>query len=289
MLAASTRKEKQKGTFPMTQPHLPLLVEADVLQTHLGEKNLLIVDLGKGDLYARGHVPGAVFLDYNRIVRTEKPVGGLLPDENRLSEVLSEIGLTNQTHVVAYDDEGGGKAARLLWTLEALGHHHYSLLNGGLHAWANEGHPLTQEQGTPTPSRYHARLRDECEAVVHREFILKHLNAPNIALLDARSSAEFNGEKLFAARGGHIPGAINIEWTEFMDPSHNLRLKAIAELRNMLEEKGLGADKTVVAYCHTHHRSAHTWFVLKYLGYTARGYEGSWSDWGNREDTPIEM
>lgn len=273
----------------MTQPHLPLLVEADVLQAHLGEKKLLIVDLGKADTYTKGHIPGAVFLDYSRIVRTEKPAAGLLPDEGRLSEVLSEIGLTPQTHVVAYDDEGGGKAGRLLWTLEALGHHHYSLLNGGLHVWLKEGHPLSHEPVTPRSSQYQARLQDDCKAVCNRHFILEHLHDPGVALLDARSPAEYRGEKRYAERGGHIPGALNIEWTEFMDQSHNLRLKAIAVLRIMLEEKGCTQDKTIVAYCHTHHRSAHTWFVLKYLGYKVCGYEGSWSEWGNRLDTPVEV
>jgi thiosulfate/3-mercaptopyruvate sulfurtransferase len=272
----------------MTEPLLPLLVEADVLQGHLDNPRLLIVDLGKAEAYARGHVPGAVFLDYAHIVRMAKPVGGLLPDEAQLSVVLSNIGLTPETHVVAYDDEGGGKAARLLWTLEACGHEHYSLLNGGLHVWVNEGHPLDQEVRTPRPSEYEAQVQPNREAVVGRQFILEHLNDPEVALLDARSPAEYNGEKCYAARGGHIPGAINIEWTEFMDQSHNLRIKAIAELRNMLEEKGFSPDKIVVAYCQTHHRSAHTWFVLKYLGYNARGYEGSWSDWGNQPDTPIE-
>jgi len=272
----------------MSQPLLPLLVEADVLQAHLEKPQTLVVDLTKAETYARGHIPGAVFLDYVRIVRTVKPVGGLLPDEAQLSIVLSNIGLTPESHVVAYDDEGGGKAARLLWTLEAIGHHRYSLLNGGLHAWANEGHPLQQEPVSPEPSDYLAQVQPACQAVVGRQFILDHLSDDNVALLDARTPAEFSGEKCYAARGGHIPGAINIEWTEFMDQSHNLRLKGIAELRNMLEEKGFGADKTVVAYCHTHHRSAHTWFVLKYLGYRARGYEGSWSDWGNQTDTPVE-
>ena len=273
----------------MSQPHLPLLVEADVLQAHLGEKHLLIVDLSKPELYAKGHIPGAVYLDYSRIVRMEKPIGGLLPTEEQLSIVLSDIGLTQQSHVVAYDDEGGGKAARLLWTLEALGHRHYSLLNGGLNAWANEGHRLSQDPESPTPSHYRAKLRSECQAVTDRQFILDHLMDPKIALLDSRSPAEYNGEKIYAARGGHIPGAVNIEWTDMMDQSHHLRLKSIAELRNMLEEKGITPDKTVVAYCQTHHRSAHTWLVLKYLGYTARGYEGSWSDWGNQPDTPIEV
>lgn len=272
----------------MQHPLLPLLVEADVLQSSLDEKKLLIVDLSKPDLYARGHIPGAVFLDYSRIVHTEKPIGGLLPDEGQLSEVLSGLGLTPQTHVVAYDEEGGGKAARLLWTLEVLGHQHYSLLNGGLHAWANEGHPLSQEQEKPAPSHYRAKLNKESEAVAIRQFILDHLQDSKVALLDARSPAEYTGQKSYAARGGHIPGAINIEWTHFMDQSHHLRLKAIPELRNMLQEKGITPDKNIVTYCHTHHRSAHTWFVLKYLGYTARGYEGSWSDWGNRTDTPVE-
>jgi len=267
---------------------LPLLVEADVLQGHLDEPGLLVVDLTKTETYAQGHIPGAVFLDYAHIVRMEKPVGGLLPTAAQLEVVFSNLGLTADTHVVAYDDEGGGKAARLLWTLEAAGHHHYSLLNGGLHVWANEGHPLDQQPHTPEPSDYTVTLPAECEAVVQRDFILNHLDDTNVALLDARSPAEFCGDKLFAVRGGHIPGAINIEWTEFMDQSHNLRIKGIAELRNMLEEKGFTPDKIVVAYCHTHHRSAHTWFVLKYLGYTARGYEGSWSDWGNQPDTPIE-
>jgi thiosulfate/3-mercaptopyruvate sulfurtransferase len=273
----------------MTQPHLPLLLEADVLQAHLGEKALLIVDLCKSELYVKGHIPGAVSLDYNRIVHSEKPLGGLLPDEAQLSEVFTALGLGPHTHVVAYDDEGGGKAARLLWTLEALGHVHYSLLNGGLHAWANEGHPMSQEPANPTPRHYQAKLRNECEAVTDRQFILSHLQDSNVALLDVRSPAEYTGEKRYAARGGHIPGAVNIDWTEMMEQSHNLRLKAIPELRNMLEGQGITPDKTVVVYCQTHHRSAHTWFVLKYLGYRVRGYEGSWSDWGNQADTPVEV
>lgn len=274
----------------MPEPHLPLLVEADVLQRQLDTPNLLVVDLTKPETYAAGHIPGAVYLDYPHIVRMANPVGGLLPDEAQLTAVLSRLGMTPDTHVVSYDDEGGGKAARLLWTLEALGHKHYSLLNGGLHVWANEGHPMENRAQEPTESDYRAKIVRDCSEVVDRGYILEHLGDSQVVLLDARSPAEFSGEKCFAARGGHIPGAINIEWTEFMDPAHNLRLKGIAELRNMLEERGITPDKTVVVYCHTHHRSAHTWLTLKYLGYAdVRGYEASWSDWGNQPDTPIEV
>ncbi len=272
----------------MTEPSLPLLIEADVLEGHLDMPNLLIVDMTKAETYTKGHIPGAVFLDYPKIIRMAKPVSGLLPHEDQLSFVLSDIGMTPDSHIVAYDDEGGGKAARLLWTLEAVGHHRYSLLNGGLHAWVNEGHPLSQQAVTPEPSGYQAEFQPHNEAVVGHRYIAEHLNDAKFTLLDARSPAEYHGEKCYAARGGHIPGAVNIEWTEFMDQSHNLRLKSIATLRNLLEEKGITPDKTVIAYCHTHHRSSHTWLVLKYLGYRAMGYEGSWSDWGNRPDTPIE-
>jgi thiosulfate/3-mercaptopyruvate sulfurtransferase len=272
----------------MSHTILPRLVEADELEHALGTDHLVIIDLGLVKTHRQGHIPGARLLDYSRIVRAEKPVMGLLPTAAQFSEALSSLGVGADDHIVAYDDEGGGKAARLLWTLQCFGHSRYSLLNGGLHAWSMEGHPLTAEPAAFAPSNYTPAPIEGCEAAVQRDFILEHLHDGSIALLDARSPQEFSGEKRYAERGGHIPGAVNIEWTEFMDQSRNLRLKPEAELRRMLEERGFTTDKSVVAYCQTHHRSAHTWFVLDYLGYRVRGYEGSWSDWGNRQETPIE-
>jgi thiosulfate/3-mercaptopyruvate sulfurtransferase len=273
----------------MTHNLLPRLIEVEELEKVSDSAELVIIDLSRDKTYAGGHIRGARHLDYNHIVRAEKPVMGLLPTAEQFSHALSSVGITATNHIVAYDDEGGGKAARLLWTLECFGHRHYSLLNGGLHAWANEGHPLTTETSPFEPGDYQLNAIEGCEAVVNGDYILNHLNDTDIALLDARSPQEFSGEKRYAERAGHIPGAVNIEWTAFMDQGRNLRLKPEAELRRMLEDKGFTTDKTVVACCQTHHRSAHTWFVLNYMGYRARGYEGSWSDWGNREDTPIEV
>lgn len=266
---------------------LPLLLEPEMLEPLLADPRLLLVDLSRAEIHAQYHIPGAVHLEYGRIVRMAPPVGGLLPDEAQLSEVLSAIGLTPERHVVAYDDEGGGKACRLLWTLEAIGHTRYSLLNGGLHAWANEGHELTQQPTRAIPSSYTARYADT-EVVADTAYIRSHLGDTTHALLDARSAMEYRGLQRHAARGGHIPGAVNFEWAEAMDQGRNLRLKPAADLRRQLEGLGITPDKTVTAYCQTHHRSAHTWFMLKWLGYQARGYAGSWSDWGNRDDTPVE-
>lgn len=272
----------------MTAETVPLLMEPEQLEARLDTPGLRIVDLSRAEVHQRYHIPGAVFVDYKQIVRMQPPAGGLLPDAGRLSALFSAIGLTPETHVVAYDDEGGGKACRLLWTLEAIGHRRYSLLNGGLHAWANEGHPLTDAPAAVTPGAYHADLTDSCAAVADYDFVLSHLHDPAVALLDARSPLEYRGLQRYSARGGHIPGAVNMEWTEALDQERNLRLKPAADLRSRLEQLGITTEQTVVAYCQTHHRSAHTWFVLKWLGYHARGYAGSWSEWGNRADAPVE-
>ncbi len=272
----------------MSDERLPLLIEAEHLEDLLGEEGLLIVDLSREQTYAELHVPGAIHLDYAALVQMQKPVMGLNPDEAPLSETLSAIGLTPESYVIAYDDEGGGKAARLLWTLELIGHPHYALLNGGLHTWANDGHPLERTPNAPSPSDYQAHYIADHPALADADYILAHLDDPRTALLDVRSELEYQGIKRFAERGGHIPGAVNIEWTQFMDQGRNLRLMPDAECRALLEAHGIDRDKEVITYCQTHHRSAYSWFVLHYLGYAVRGYPGSWSDWGNREGVPVE-
>lgn len=269
----------------MPDPRLPLVIEPRELEAQLGRPDLLIIDLTWPEQY---HVPGSVFLDYSQLVAARPPVMGLLPDENHLRKMLSGLGLTPETHVVAYDEEGGGKAARLFWTLDLVRHPHYSLLNGGLHAWANEGHPLTDELVSRPITDYPLSSLD-MTPLADRAFILEHLNDPSVILLDARSPEEYSGQKRFAAKGGHIPGAVNLEWTQGMDLHRNARLKPVNELRKLLEAKGVTSDKTIITYCQTHHRSSFTYFMLRVAGYPhVKGYPGSWSDWGNHPETPVE-
>lgn len=270
----------------MSEKRLPLLVEPDELERRLGEPGLLVVDLSKPETYAQYHVPGALHLDYGQIIAGQQPVMGLLPDEAQLKRVFSSIGLTPDTHVIAYDDEGGGRACRLLWTLDVIGHTRFSLLNGGLHAWAYEQHPMDQAPVVVSPSDYPAQRSGH--GLVDKAYVLQHLQDPDVALLDVRTPEEYNGTKVLAARGGHIPGAVNMDWTLAMDQARNLRFKPDAELRDLLEPLGVTPDKQVIVYCQTHHRSAHTYIVLKHLGYPrVAGYPGSWSDWGNSPETPV--
>lgn len=271
----------------MSETLLPYLVEADQLEQALGTDSLLVVDVGDETAYAQHHVPGAVNLPYRALVIAKPPAMGLLPGEGRLSEIVSFLGITPDTHVVAYDNEGNAKAGRLLWTLDAIGHGRSSLLNGGLHAWVNEGHPAertsNRAKGAATTAARHP------DVIADKAYILDRLQAPDVVVLDTRTPKEYAGEDVRAARGGHIPGAVNLDWTLAIDRDRNLRLKPEAALREMFEAVGVTPDKEVIVHCQTHHRSAHTYAVLKALGYPRiRGYDGSWSEWGNDPDLPVE-
>jgi thiosulfate/3-mercaptopyruvate sulfurtransferase len=271
----------------MNTNSLPLLVEPEQLEQQLGQENLRIVDLSKHETYAYGHVPHAVHLEYKEIVAARPPVMGLLPDTAGLEFIAGKIGLTPETRVVAYDDEGGGKATRLLWTLDAMGHRNLSLLNGGIHAWVNEGRPLEQKPNTPAATQYSITHNES--VVANRGYIQQHLHDAGVVLLDARSPEEYTGQKKFSARGGHIPGAVNLDWVHFIDQRNNLRLKPEQTLNQLLTDQGITPDKTIVAYCQTNHRSALVYYALKALGYlNIKAYPGSWSEWGNLNDTPIE-
>jgi len=269
----------------MTRDRLPLLVEPDELQAMLDHEDILLVDLSH--TYDQGHIPGAVYLDYARVVNPQPPMTGLMPEPPQLGALLSSLGLGADTHVVAYDDEGGGKAARFLWTLEAVGHSHYSLLDGGLTAWLSEHHPTSKQATTAIPKPYDLHINEA--VVADKNYILDHLNDPATAIVDCRTPEEYTGEHTLARRGGHIPGAVNIEWTRTLDEQRHLRLKPARELRALYEGMGITPDKEIITYCHSHRRSAHSYFVLKTLRYPRlRSYPGSWSEWGNDPDTPIE-
>ena len=266
----------------------PLTIEIENVADIAAQPDTLLIDVSQPVTYLQQHIPDALFLDYNWIVQSRQPVMGLLPDANTLVRVFSAYGITNDTHVVAYDDEGGGRACRLLWTLAACGHLNFSLINGGLHAWLDAHLPLSNDIIWPAPAVF--PIEDNPEVVASKDFILQNLDNPDVKILDTRSPKEFNGEKLFAQRGGHIPGAVNYEWTEAMDKSRQLRLKPDDEILATLAEKGITPDKTIVTHCQSHHRSAHTYVLLKKLGFEkVKGYPGSWSDWGNDPSTPIEV
>lgn len=267
---------------------IPIIIEPSALNALLDREELAIIDLGRPETYAQAHLPGAVPMEYGRLVRGDRPAPGHLPEPADFSRVLSEAGITPEHTVVAYDDEGGGRACRLVWNLHAAGHTRAGVLNGGIHAWCAENLPVSNEPPDVTPRDY-GPIEYTVEPLATRDEILERLNDPGLLLLDSRTPEEYAGTQVRAAKGGHIPRAVNLNWRDCVDRANDTRLYPDDVLREMLAKRGITPDKDIVTYCHTHHRSAHSYVMLKHLGYeSVKGYAGSWSEWGNDPETPVE-
>ena len=266
---------------------LPMLIDTQTLADRLDDAELVVVDVSRAENHLRGHIPGARHLEIARIMASRPPVMGLLPEISALETLLGELGISPENHVVAYDEEANAKACRLLWTLEALGHARLSLLDGGLQAWLEEGRPVERDRSA-TPEATYYTAKPDPSRIADKAYILSRLGEADTRILDVRSPDEYEGIDKRSLRGGHIPGAINIEWTQAIDRDRGMRLRPADALRRHLESVDIRPEHEVIVHCQTHQRSAHAYWVLRHLGFErVRGYPGSWSDWGNDPETPI--
>lgn len=263
---------------------LPLVIEPADLATRLGAPELILVDLSPAARYAEGHIPGARALDTKR-TQASLPAPGQAPGKDQLEALFGELGHHPDAVYVVYDDEGGGWAGRFIWLLDVIGHRHYHFLNGGLQAWLGDGYSVTQDVPPALSRSVNLTLHDEPTASL--DYLQSRLGADDLAIWDARSPTEFSGEKVLASKGGHIPGAVNFEWTAGMDTQRQLRIRN--DLAQALEQLGITPDKEIITHCQTHRRSGFTYLAAKALGYPrVKAYAGSWSEWGNHPDTPVE-
>lgn len=251
--------------------------------------SVCIWDLTTKEQYQHRHLPQAQFVPFSSVRTGTAPIVGLLPDKDQLTHLFQSLGLQEHSQVVLYDDDGGGKAGRMAWTLDVIGHHQYSIIDGGLAAWEAEGLPATSETPTiPTSTLKISYLYDTL--VVTKDWLLAHLDNPQLCIWDARSAQEFSGELARANKPGHIPGAINYDWLNAMHMQPYRHLRPLDTIRAELADLGITGDKTVVTHCQTHHRSGFTYALGKALGFKdMRAYPGSFSEWGNAEDTPVEQ
>lgn len=270
-----------------TSEHSAVLLQTHELANMLEQENLILIDMRSENDYLAGHIPGARHLPYASIVREAHPVGGLLPQAEQFNAVLQQLGVRTDSLVVSYDAAGGAAASRLIWTLHVFGFTNACLLNGGFPAWAADGHPLSTAIPDITPSQI--ALKPGSSATIDTDTLLAKLDDDPPIILDARTKQEFTGENVRAKHGGRIPGAIHFEWTDALDMNNASRLLPDATLRQLLEQRGINPAQPVVVYCQTHHRSSLSYTMLLHLGFTrVAGLEGSWSAWGNRDDTPKE-
>ena len=262
----------------------PALISPTELAARASE-NLLVVQVTPRPVYDSAHVPGAVNVEPRELVSGVPPATGRLPDRARLTTLFRRIGYAHGIEVVTLDDEGGGWAGRLAWTLDVIGNKNWRYLDGGLHAWHAAGFPLSREPTRREPTDVEIDI--DTGPIVEAEDILGGLGDPGFLVWDCRSADEYAGRRVTAARAGHIPGAVNLDWLDLMDRDRHLRL--IEGVEALLAEHGITPDRDIVTHCQTHHRSGLTYMTARLLGFPRiRAYHGSWSEWGNRLDTPVE-
>ncbi len=280
--------------MPQEYAHPEKLVSTAWVEEHLDDPDIRFVESNEDALlYDTGHIPGAVQVDW--FTTLQDPVRRDFIDKDAFEELCAELGITNETTVVFYGDKDNWFACYALWLFHYYGHRKTKIMDGGRKKWKQEGRPMTREIPSYPRAEYEAQEPDQ-DIRAYREDVFQQIEA-GLPLVDVRSAQEFRGELLHmpdypqegAMRGGHIPGAKNISWSEATNPDDGT-FRSPEELKELYEDQGITPDKDIIAYCRIGERSSHTWFVLHHLlGYSdVKNYDGSWTEWGNLVDAPIE-
>jgi len=279
----------------MSYAHPEVLVDTQWVVDHMNDHEVRIaeVDYDPTANYNLGHVPGAVLFDWKKDMNDQitRNIFSMQACEN----LLQRTGVNNNTTLVLYGDFNNWFAAFAFWAFKYFGLKEVKLMNGGRKKWLEEDRPISKDIPQYQRGNFKATEPDKSIRVFLNQ-VKEALDKENIAMVDVRSPKEFTGEILappeypteHAQRGGHIPGASNIPWSQAVKDDGTF--KSVEELKQIYQSKGIVPDKEIIAYCRIGERSSHTWFVLKYLlGYpNVKNYDGSWTEWGNIVDNPIE-
>ena len=276
----------------------PPLIDVAWLAAHASDPLVRVVDvrwyLGakKGvDEHAKGHIPGAVFLDLDRDLCADIAAGPgrhPIPSAEKLTATLQRAGVSRATHVVAYDDAAGSIASRVWWLLRHFGHACVSVLDGGIGAWTAAGHALEHDAPSFALGDFVAKAPD-AEAirgrVADKHHVHSHVSRPGVLVLDARDRDRYRGDREpVDARAGHVPGAKSAPWVENTRDGHML---PAAELRARYEALGAATADEIIVYCGSGVTACHDLLALELAGIgAAKIYEGSWSDWARDASLP---
>jgi thiosulfate/3-mercaptopyruvate sulfurtransferase len=265
-----------------------LLVDTAWLAQHLTDSNIRIVDMrprGYGD----GHIPEAVWLD-NNWIRNPKAPPTFLPTRQEFEALMSKLGISNTTRVIAYDERGGIYATRLWWILNHYGHANVAVLDGGWTKWAAEQRATSS--ATPTIAATTFTVKPGTVKVATADQVKAAITNPSIKLIDARTQGEIDGKDLRnIKRGGFIESSIPVYWEDTLDPATRT-FKPAADLAKVWRDKGITAKDDVLVYCQVGMRASHDLFTLALIGHDLTklaNYYGAWEEWGNRDDTPIKV
>lgn len=269
-----------------------VLVSTDWVEQHCADPHVRIVEVDVDTAaYDQGHVPGAIAWDWTRQLCDS--VRRDILSKTAFEKLMSDSGIANDTTVVLYGDHNNWFACYAFWEMKIYGHHDVRVMNGGRKLWLAQNRPLTRDVPRYPPTKYTARDPD-LSLRAFRDDVLQAIRDGGVHLVDVRSPDEYAGRVIAppgmtetAQRGGHIPTALNIPWSQAVNDDGTF--KDPDSLRRLYEQKGVTVYQPAITYCRIGERSAHTWFVLRYLVGVdnVKNYDGSWTEWGNLINAPI--
>lgn len=265
-----------------------VLVDTEWIEAHAADPSLRVLEVGgNANAFGEGHLPGAAFVSMRSLSNPDDPIGGQIATAAQVSAVLSNMGLGRDQTVVLYDRRNNLQAARAYWVLKYYQHADVRIYNGGTPKWTEDGQVMSTVIVEYEPSDYQAGPPDP-EIRTTWQYVVDHTDDPATLFCDTRGPEEYLGRDVRAERGGRIPGSINVEWTAAVNA--NGTFKSSEELAALYGEAGFTPDKEIITYCQSGVRGAHTWFVLsELLGYPrVRNYDGSWVEYGNNPESPVE-
>ena len=276
--------------------HPEVLVSTDWVEQHVNDPSVRLIESNEDTLlYAAGHIPGAVHVDWTSDLNDQLRRDYITREG--FEQLMSRIGATKETTVVFYGDKNNWWACYAFWVFQLFGHTNARVMDGGRVKWQKETREVTRDLPSYAATKYVAAERSDTRHRAFREEVMAHVES-NGQLVDVRSPEEYAGTRMHmpdypnegALRGGHIPGAKSIPWAKAINPEDGT-FKTAEELKKLYcEDNKLQPKQPTIAYCRIGERSSHSWFALRYLlGFeNVRNYDGSWTEWGNMVNVPIE-
>lgn len=282
LIACSAEEEGPLTEYPNSQ----LLLSAEELHQMLSDEEIFLIDT-RGSV-SDSLIPGATyFSSVSELIDPDYPVDHYLIGPDLFQEKMRNLGVNSDSKLVIYDDGNHLAAARLFYALDYYGFSNARLLNGGMAAWIEAGLPISDQYAVHEEGSFQFDIQESL--MCDFDYIMEASNDPNKIIFDTRSTGEYTGEVVRSERGGHVPNAVHLEWSEVLEPEGVPTFLPAEEIRVLFEELGITPDKEVIPYCQSNVRGSHAYFTLRLMGYdTVRPYEGSWSEYGNRSDAVIQ-